>query len=199
MYNDQTPAMYVTKEVLCDSAHHLEGYDGKCKQVHGHTYHIKVTVRGTIDPKTNMVVDFSFLKTVMEKYIVNRYDHNDLNEVGAALEKEYAEMASTQKSNTLTRSVYEHIASLYNIFKNRPTAELMAVIIFDTISEHVETGNASLHKVTVFETPTSYVEYLGELDYTGDSEHIRTSGHISPSDSACYNCHQIPKGEIYEQ
>ena len=86
MTREQSPVVLVTKEITIDSAHHLEDYDGKCANVHGHTYRIQVTARGIVDSKTQMVVDFSDLKRVMDEFITQRFDHCDLNEAGKTLQ-----------------------------------------------------------------------------------------------------------------
>ena len=61
-------------------AHALFGYDGPCKNIHGHTYHLSVTLMGTplADPsnvKLGMVVDFGDLKTLVKDTILNEFDH----------------------------------------------------------------------------------------------------------------------------
>jgi len=70
----------VTKCFSFDSAHFLPGYDGKCSRVHGHTWRVAVTVEGTVDPATGMVVDFAVLKKIVEPWI-ELLDHRVLNEV----------------------------------------------------------------------------------------------------------------------
>ena len=61
-------------------AHALYGYDGPCKNIHGHSYSLEVTVAGTplndpSHPKHGMVMDFSDLKTIVKEQIVDRLDH----------------------------------------------------------------------------------------------------------------------------
>lgn len=69
----------VTKEFSFEMAHALFGYDGKCENIHGHSYHLSVTIRGTPieggDPKNGMVIDFGDLKKIVEKNILDSYDH----------------------------------------------------------------------------------------------------------------------------
>ena len=59
-----------------DASHHLENYDGKCANKHGHTYKVAVWVKGDSSQldKSGMLWDFGNLKT-----IINQFDHNDLN------------------------------------------------------------------------------------------------------------------------
>ena len=57
----------LTKEFSFEAAHALEGYDGACREIHGHSYRLFVTVKGEpstdeYDPKQGMVMDFGLLK-----------------------------------------------------------------------------------------------------------------------------------------
>lgn len=79
--------IYVTKRCGFEACHNLNAYDGKCSRKHGHSYKVEVTVSGSIsnsisefDPATEaMVIDFTILKQYMNKAIVDKYDHTDLN------------------------------------------------------------------------------------------------------------------------
>lgn len=70
----------LTREFSFDMAHTLEGYDGLCRHVHGHSYRLLVTVSGlpcadASSPKYGMVMDFSTLKGIVERLIIARFDH----------------------------------------------------------------------------------------------------------------------------
>jgi|SRR6056297_3493629 len=69
----------VVKEFTFDAAHYLPEYDGKCKNLHGHTYRLQVGIKGEPDYFTGMVVDFVHLKSVVKRNIVNKLDHQYLN------------------------------------------------------------------------------------------------------------------------
>lgn len=75
-----TRRVAVTKEFTFDAAHHLHQYEGKCKNLHGHTYRLVVTVSGFVDD-IGMVIDFGDLKTIYKETIESRLDHQYLNEV----------------------------------------------------------------------------------------------------------------------
>ena len=71
----------ITKQFSFETAHALYGYDGKCKNIHGHGYKLDVTVIGTpIDDASNskfgMVIDFSDLKKIVNNQIVDIFDHS---------------------------------------------------------------------------------------------------------------------------
>ena len=63
----------VSKEITFDAAHMLSGYDGKCRNLHGHTYRLVVEVRGEPD-ESGMVLDFFELKKRMQE-TADRFDH----------------------------------------------------------------------------------------------------------------------------
>ena len=70
----------LTKEFSFEAAHALDGYDGPCREIHGHSYRLFVTVKGTptenaADPKCGMVLDFGVLKRIVGEEIVSRFDH----------------------------------------------------------------------------------------------------------------------------
>lgn len=70
----------VSKEFDFEMAHALDGHDGKCKNIHGHSYGLKVTFSGTpIDApgeaKDGMVIDFSDIKEIVKTNVVNVFDH----------------------------------------------------------------------------------------------------------------------------
>jgi 6-pyruvoyltetrahydropterin/6-carboxytetrahydropterin synthase len=63
-----------------DAAHALIGYPGQCKNLHGHTWDVEVSVRGTELDEVGIVYDFKDLKTNLWG-ILEQYDHVYLNEV----------------------------------------------------------------------------------------------------------------------
>ena len=73
--------MKITKRFTFDAAHYLPNYVGKCKQLHGHTYTLEVTVEGDVDEFTGMVMDFANLKYIVNTKALERIDHNLLNDV----------------------------------------------------------------------------------------------------------------------
>ncbi len=68
----------ITKIFGFEMAHSLEGYDGDCNRIHGHSYRLWVTVSGEpceAGPKRGMVVDFGVLKQIVHTNIISRFDH----------------------------------------------------------------------------------------------------------------------------
>ncbi|HEX3029007.1 MAG TPA: 6-carboxytetrahydropterin synthase QueD [Clostridia bacterium] len=70
----------ITKTFTFDSAHHLNDYPGKCRNVHGHTYKLEVTVRGNTD-KNGLVMDFHDLDDIIKSDVLERIDHKYLNDI----------------------------------------------------------------------------------------------------------------------
>jgi len=71
----------ITKKFKFEMAHALHGYDGLCKNVHGHSYRLWVTVKGDVKnekghTKDGMVMDFAVLKDIVKPEIVDKYDHS---------------------------------------------------------------------------------------------------------------------------
>ena len=70
----------VTKCFEFEAAHHLPDYNGACNRLHGHSYKLQVTVSGSVDEVSGMIVDFYVLKSVVKEQIVDKYDHQYLND-----------------------------------------------------------------------------------------------------------------------
>ena len=72
--------MTVFKECKVEIAHKIEGH-ATCGAMHGHSTKIVIGVRGFMNLKTGMVIDFKSLKVILQKEIINRFDHSCLNDV----------------------------------------------------------------------------------------------------------------------
>ena len=139
----------VTKQFNFESAHALWNYDGKCKNIHGHTYKLFVTVIGTPimdsnNPKLGMVIDFGDLKKIVKKNIVDVYDH------AVILNKN----APYQGLRDIPEMFERFITTDY-----QPTCENMvshfAEIIKKELPEDVE-----LFSIRLYETETSFAEWF---------------------------------------
>ncbi len=84
-FHPETPEVTVSKEVVFDSAHFLTDHPAKCSNLHGGRYLLHVTVRGRIDPATGCVLDYGYLKRVVNAHVVERFDHHTLNYAGPEL------------------------------------------------------------------------------------------------------------------
>lgn len=75
------PKITITKEFSFEAAHVLEGHDGPCRNIHGHSYKLLVTVSGTpvsdpSSPKKGMIMDFGDLKKIVRENIIDPFDHS---------------------------------------------------------------------------------------------------------------------------
>ena len=70
----------ITKVFSFDCAHRLYDYDGKCKNIHGHTYKLEITLKGNIS-NSGMIIDFHDLNDIVNKNIINKVDHIYLNDI----------------------------------------------------------------------------------------------------------------------
>ncbi|MCF8464053.1 MAG: 6-carboxytetrahydropterin synthase [Flavobacteriales bacterium] len=138
----------ITKIFHFEMAHALHGYDGKCAQIHGHSYALSVTAIGTpitdtSNPKLGMVMDFGVLKKLVNEVIVSTLDH--------------ALLLSTQSTqlNPESSSLFERVVYV----PYQPTCEHMLV----DIAEKIRNGlpqEVKLHSLKLVETPSSYAEWF---------------------------------------
>ncbi|MGH9282554.1 MAG: 6-carboxytetrahydropterin synthase QueD [Acidimicrobiales bacterium] len=70
----------VTKSFTFEAAHRLPWHEGRCRDLHGHGYRLEVTVEGPVD-HNGIVMDFDDLKAVVQREVVDRYDHAYLNDL----------------------------------------------------------------------------------------------------------------------
>jgi len=97
-----------------DAAHRLNNYEGKCSQLHGHTYKVEVWVRGDISQldKAGILWDFGKLKT-----IINSFDHKNLNDL--------YEQNSTAENQCV---------NIYNILKDQDKALDFKVRVYEQLA-----------------------------------------------------------------
>lgn len=144
----------VTKEVTFDCAHMLSGHQALCKNLHGHTYKVQVTVTGTqisAGSSAKMVIDFKHLKRAITEVITNKFDHAVIFS-----SKEFRNEAEEE----LFAWAVKHDLRMFEM-PTRTTAESMANYFQSEIFslfESIELDNVHEVHVKVYETPTSYAE-----------------------------------------
>lgn len=139
----------ITKMFTFETGHALYGYDGKCRNVHGHSYKLSVTVVGTpiSDPdhvKYGMVIDFGDLKKIVKEEIVDVFDHATVfnkNTPHVELAKELK-----QRGHNVLLVGYQ------------PTSEMMVIDFADKIKARLP-KDISLHSLKLQETDTSYASW----------------------------------------
>lgn len=70
----------ITTETKFSAAHHLRGYPGECREIHGHNFRVQITVASTKLKKEGFIMDFRGLKRELNE-VVSYFDHKNLNEL----------------------------------------------------------------------------------------------------------------------
>ena len=70
----------VSRVFSFEAAHQLEWHSGACKNLHGHSYRLEVTVAGDVNAD-GIVIDFADLQRVVEAEVIDRFDHTYLNDL----------------------------------------------------------------------------------------------------------------------
>ena len=139
----------LTKIFHFDTGHALAGYDGKCRNVHGHSYRLEVTVIGepiqdVENPKFGMVIDFGDLKEIVKKHVIDDYDH------ALVLNKH----TSYKEIGDFLIERGHHIL----LVDFQPTGEMMIQDMARRIIPHLP-ANVELFKLKLYETGTSFAEW----------------------------------------
>ncbi len=139
----------ITKQFSFETGHALYGYDGKCKNVHGHSYKLSVTVFGqpikdATNVKFGMVIDFSDLKKIVKEEIVDVFDHATVFNKNTP-HVELAKELSDRDHNVL-------------LVDYQPTSEMMITDFAKKIKARLP-KNIMLHSLKLQETETSYAEW----------------------------------------
>ncbi|MDH5475390.1 MAG: 6-carboxytetrahydropterin synthase [Cyclobacteriaceae bacterium] len=139
----------VTKKFNFEMAHALACHDGKCRNIHGHSYVLYVCIQGQPienegDPKNGMVIDFTDLKTIVNREIITPIDHS-------LMLYEKSEFLSSAKS----------LHQLLVLKPYNPTCENMVIDFASIIMQNLPSG-IKLHSLKLEETKTSYAEWFAK-------------------------------------
>ena len=126
-----TKRVLVSKEFTFDAAHHLHAYDGKCMNLHGHTYKVVFGISGFLDDR-GLMIDFGDIKEIWKTEIEIFLDHRYLNE-------------TLPPMNTTAENM---VAWLYEKMKESLNKE-------DRQQQYL---GARVEFIRLYETPTSYAE-----------------------------------------
>ena len=146
---DSMAGIRITKQFSFETGHALYGYDGKCRNVHGHSYKLSVTVIGqpitdTSNVKYGMVIDFSDLKKIVKEEIVNVFDHATVFNKNTP----HVELAKELKDRGHNVLLVDY----------QPTSEMMVVDFSKKIKKRLA-ENIELHSLKLQETETSFAEW----------------------------------------
>ena len=146
----------VTKRFHFEMAHILHNYDGVCRNIHGHSYDLEVTVTGEAllqagHPRDGMVIDFHDLKTLVKTHIIDRFDHTLM--ISTQVPEEQAE--ALRKST-------ERIC----LVEFQPTTENLVAYIALILGPLMPQG-VSLFSIRLAETVTSFAEWYATDNQEG--------------------------------
>ena len=141
----------VTKEFNFEMAHALWNYDGACKNIHGHSYKVFVTIIGEPnptegDPKYGMVIDFKELKDYIKGSVIDLLDHSLI-----------VHKNTESEGLKAVKKMYEKVY----VFDFQPTCENLVLYIVDTV-QGLLPDNIKLHSVKMLETATSFAEWYAD-------------------------------------
>jgi len=141
----------ITKEFKFEMAHALKGYIGPCRNIHGHSYELFVTVKG--EPVNNpgssdngMVIDFKLLKSIVRENIIDLYDH------ALVLHKDSAALINEE-----SRELYGKLV----IVEYQPTSENLLIYFAEVLKQKLP-NTVKLHSLFLRETVTSFAEWFAE-------------------------------------
>lgn len=140
----------ITKQFSFETGHALYGYDGKCKNVHGHSYRLDVTVIGkpisdNSNVKFGMVIDFGDLKKIVKEEVVDVFDHATVFNKNTP----HVELAKELENRG-------HNVLLVNY---QPTSEMMVIDFAEKIKKRLP-NNIELFSLKLQETATSFAEWF---------------------------------------
>ncbi len=139
----------ITKQFSFETGHALYGYDGKCRNVHGHSYKLSVTVIGNpitdeSNVKYGMVIDFGDLKKIVKSEIVDKFDHATVFNKNTP----HVELARELENR-------DHNVILVSY---QPTSENMVIDFAQKIQSRLP-DHIVLHSLKLQETETSFAEW----------------------------------------
>lgn len=140
----------ITKQFTFETGHALYGYDGKCRNVHGHSYKLSVTVIGQpITDKTNvkygMVIDFTDLKGIVKEEVVDQFDH------ATVFNKNTPHIELAKELETRGHHVI--------LVEYQPTSENLVIDFAERIKNRLP-ENIKLFSLRLQETESSYAEWF---------------------------------------
>ena len=145
----------LTKEFSFEAAHALEGYDGRCREIHGHSYRLYITIKGEPEsdpesPKYGMVMDFGELKRIVNEQIIDRLDHSFMMRRTPDAEQIVAELGSHFRRVVLT----DYQPTTENLLSD------FAERLLGALPDEVELCKLKLH-----ETATSFGEWYASDNF----------------------------------
>jgi 6-pyruvoyltetrahydropterin/6-carboxytetrahydropterin synthase len=143
------PKIRITKRFHFEMAHMLHAYEGPCRNIHGHSYILEVSLAGEplnrpSDPRDGMIMDFGELKMMVKEHIISRFDHALV--INNLVPKEQKEMLAKISEKLL-------------VVDFQPTTENIAGWIAGIVQEHLP-KDVAVYSIRLYETVTSFAEWF---------------------------------------
>ncbi|WP_341748635.1 MULTISPECIES: 6-carboxytetrahydropterin synthase [unclassified Candidatus Tisiphia] len=133
-----------TRKIEFDAGHRVIGHKNKCQFLHGHRYVLEVTAGSDVTNNLGMVVDFSYLKSVIKNWIDDNFDHN---------------IILHQNDKEIGDKICDWTGQKIYYMQQNPTAENIALHLkLDILPKLFTNSSFFITKVKLFETPNCFVE-----------------------------------------
>ena len=137
----------ITKIFSFEAAHALKDYNGPCRNIHGHSYKLWVTIKGNIDPKTGRILDVGDLKKIVNEAIICKFDHSlILSEADQKMQSQSVELMENLVLLTFNPSSENLVLHFSNL-------------LIGVLPEYIE-----LHSLKLYETETSFAEWYAGIN-----------------------------------
>jgi 6-pyruvoyltetrahydropterin/6-carboxytetrahydropterin synthase len=137
----------ITKKIKLEMAHALLNYEGDCRNIHGHSYTLEVTLKGRVNSKPHheegMIMDFSFLKEIVYSAILKDFDH--------------ALVLHDIVPEPLLSSIRSYFPKVTTV-PFTPTCERLVAHFYHLLRDSM-IDDIELYKLKLWETETSFAEY----------------------------------------
>jgi len=142
------PIVRLTRVFHFNMAHVLLNYPGKCKNIHGHTYRLEVTVKGILrneddSPNKGMLIDFSDFKNLIQNKIIAVWDHS---------------LMIHQNSDPVLLSALKNNYEKIMVVSFQPTTENM-ICELALIIKSILPPDLQLFSLKLYETENSFAEW----------------------------------------
>lgn len=130
-------------------AHMLHAYEGPCRNIHGHSYTLEVTLAGEPrntpgHPRDGMIMDFGELKAMVKEHIIGRFDHALM--VNSLIPHDQLKMLAGTSEKLL-------------VVDFQPTTENLVSYIAHILQQHMPAG-VTLFSIRLYETVTAFAEWF---------------------------------------
>lgn len=132
-----------TRKISFDSAHRLMNHESNCKFLHGHRYVCEATFEAPEIDSLGRVIDFSEIKKILGQWIKETLDHNTI---------------LSKKDTELAQSIEKYTNKKVYFLDSNPTAENIALHIFEMCPKLFKGHNVTCTKIRLHESENSYVE-----------------------------------------